>query len=271
MQALFLDGPVGPLFAIHHAACARRREPRGLVYLPPFAEEMNRSRRMAALQARRLAACGIDVLLLDPFGTGDSAGDFSDARWEIWREDVRAAMAWLVERCDGPVGLWGLRLGGLLAAEVAAEGFPRPTRLLLWQPVVSGDRFLTQFLRLRVAAAMGGGGSAEKAADLRARLQDGEVLEVAGYGLAPALAEAIACRHLGDTLGGLAGLRLDLLEISSREEPTLAPATQQLLETLSSHKPAPLARAVGGEPFWALQEITLTPALLDATEALFCS
>lgn len=270
MQALFLDGPAGPLFAIHHAASSRRGEPLGLVYLPPFAEEMNRSRRMAALQARRLAARGIDVLLLDLFGTGDSAGDFGDARWEIWREDAKAAMAWLGQHCGGRVGLWGLRLGGLLAAEIAAEAPQRPARLLLWQPVVSGDRFLTQFLRLRVAAAMGGGGSAEKVKDLRARLDDGEVMEVAGYGLAPALAEAIAHRRLGDTLGCLADLRLDLLEVGSKDGAALAPATQQLLETLGSRNPALLARAVVGEPFWALQEITLAPALFDATEALFC-
>lgn len=269
MQTLFLEGPAGPLFAVHHAACPRRGEARGLVYLPPFAEEMNRSRRMAALQARRLAARGIDVLLLDPFGTGDSAGDFSDARWEIWREDVKAAMTWLGGHCGGRVGLWGLRLGGLLAAEVAAEVIPRPTRLLLWQPVVSGDRFLTQFLRLRVAAGMSGGGTAEKVKDLRARLQRGEVLEVAGYGVAPALAEAISHRHLGDMLGSLAGLQLNLLEIDTKEEVALAPATRQLLETLGSRNPALLARAVTGEPFWALQEITVAPALLDATEALF--
>jgi hypothetical protein len=29
------------------------------------------------------------------------------------------------------------------------------------------------------------------------------------------------------------------------------------------------ARAVAGEPFWAIQEITLAPSLLDATDALF--
>src|SRR3546814_14337350 len=81
MEALFIDGPAWRLFAIHHAAAPHCRQGLGLVYLPPFAEEMNRSRRMAALQARALAALGIDVLLLDLFGTGDSAGDFRDARW----------------------------------------------------------------------------------------------------------------------------------------------------------------------------------------------
>src|SRR3546814_10965817 len=95
MEALFLDGPAGPLFAVHHAAAPASRQGLGLVYLPPFAEEMNRSRRMAALQARRLAALGLDVTLLDPFGTGAHACDFLDRRVEIWREHTRPAPALL--------------------------------------------------------------------------------------------------------------------------------------------------------------------------------
>jgi len=269
MQALYLDGPAGPLFSVYHPASIRRGERLGLVYLPPFAEEMNHSRRMATLQAHRLAALGIDVLVVDLFGTGDSAGDFGDARWETWREDAKAAVAWLGERCGGLVGLWGLRLGALLAAELAADAVRPPACLLLWQPIVSGDRFLTQFLRLRVAAGMGGSADKETAKELRARLAQGEALEIAGYELAPALAEAIASRHLASLLERLTCLRLDLLEVGAGEAPALAPATRQLLETLANRQLRLHAQAVSGDPFWALQEITLAPGLLDATATLF--
>jgi alpha/beta superfamily hydrolase len=40
---------------------------------------MNKARRMAALQARALAALGYGVLLLDLHGCGDSSGDFGDS------------------------------------------------------------------------------------------------------------------------------------------------------------------------------------------------
>ena len=77
-EPFFLDRASGSLFAIHHRAGAA---PCGTVlFIPPFAEEMNRARRMVALQARDLAAAGWDVLQLDLFGTGDSQGDFGDAR-----------------------------------------------------------------------------------------------------------------------------------------------------------------------------------------------
>lgn len=269
MKALFLDGTQGPLFAIHHAAAADRRQGLGLLYLPPFAEEMNRSRRMVALQARRLAALGVDVLLLDPFGTGDSAGDFGEARWEVWREDVKTALGWLAAQGSGELGLWGLRLGALLATEVAASA-PLPLkRLLLWQPVLSGSRHLTQFLRLRLAATMSEGAGRETTKELQARLAQGEPLEIAGYALAPEMAAALGAANLASHLRELDSLAVDTLEVSAGEEVNLAVATERLVATLAQEGRTLNAQAVPGEAFWSIQEITLAPALLDATDALF--
>ena len=73
-DAFFLDTADGPRFCLYHAPVGECRG--ALVYIHPFAEEMNRSRRMAALQARALTAQGFGVLLLDLHGCGDSGGDF---------------------------------------------------------------------------------------------------------------------------------------------------------------------------------------------------
>ena len=69
---VFIDSAAGRVFAIYHRPAEGGSNGPAMLYLPPFAEEMNRSRRMAALQARALAAAGYGVLLLDPYGTGDS-------------------------------------------------------------------------------------------------------------------------------------------------------------------------------------------------------
>lgn len=269
MQAFFLDAPSGPLFSLYHPAAAGRREALGLVHLPPFAEEMNRSRRMAALQARRLAALGVHVLLLDPFGTGDSAGNFADARWEIWREDARTAVDWLAARCNGKIGLWGLRLGALLAADIAAQGIAPVSRLVLWQPVLSGERFLTQFLRLRVATAMAEEGTRESTKDLRARLARGEPLEIGGYEVAPTLAEAIAGMTLASFLSRLQSTRLDWLEIGTATPAELPIGSRQVVVSLKDQGRDVSASIVEGPPFWSIQEFTLAPALLEATDGLF--
>jgi exosortase A-associated hydrolase 2 len=269
MEAFYLDGSRGQLFSIYHPA-ARPRHPRlGLVYVPPFAEEMNRTRRMAALQARRLAELGVDVLLLDPFGTGDSAGEFGEARWEGWCDDVRMAIAWLGARTDGQVGLWGVRLGALMAADIAAASPGRIACLVLWQPVLSGDRYLTQFLRLRVAATMDKGADRESTKNLKARLAQGVALEIAGYQLAPVLADSIAAAQLQSRVEQLSAEMVYWLEVASEEQPSLTSASQQVVDVLKGKGHPLLAKAVNGEPFWAVQEITLAPNLLQATDDLF--
>jgi exosortase A-associated hydrolase 2 len=196
--AFFLPADSGRRFCIYHPS-ARRDSAAGIVYVHPFFEEMNKSRRMAALQSRRLAAAGIAVLQVDLFGCGDSSGDFVDARWETWKEDVRIALAWLKARVAGQFGLWGLRLGATLAADLARDADLGLDHLVLWQPVASGELFLTQFLRLRLAAEMLAEGAAQSGVrELRLVLGRGEPLEIAGYDLHPRLAEAIDRQRLAD-------------------------------------------------------------------------
>lgn len=166
-----------------------------ILYLHPFAEEMNRSRLVAARAARSFAAEGYAVLQIDLYGCGDSAGDFGDASWVQWLNDAQAGLAYLEERFDAPSCIWGLRCGALLAGITAALR-PRSAApaLLLWQPVLSGKQHLQQFLRLSLAADMLDGKTQEgkESARLHDRLAAGESVEVAGYTLAPVLAQGLA-------------------------------------------------------------------------------
>ncbi|HUN50773.1 MAG TPA: hydrolase 2, exosortase A system-associated [Candidatus Sulfotelmatobacter sp.] len=263
VEPLFLDGPAGRLFAIYHAPPSNRPAVGAVVYLPPFAEEMNRARRMAALQARALAACGVGVLLLDLYGTGDSGGEFADTRWHFWLADVAAAADWLARRLPGPLGLWGLRLGGALAAAAVAAEPERFQRLLLWQPVVDGKAMMTQFLRLRVAAAMGGE-ARENTEQLRADLAAGRPLEVAGYMLAPELVAAIdGVRLDGLDLG--TDVAVDWLEVAAEAGRGLTPAARRVAEAWQQRGMAVAAASVAGQQFWSTQEITLAPDLLAET------
>ena len=158
-EPLFIDGAEGPLFVVYHrpADTGSSRCDSAVLYLPPFAEEMNRSRRMASLLARTLADEGFGVLILDPFGTGDSAGNFKDASWDTWCDDARAACLWLAGQGYQKISLVGLRLGACLALETACAEDLRDllAQIVLWQPVSNGETFLNQFLRIRVAAGLG--------------------------------------------------------------------------------------------------------------------
>jgi exosortase A-associated hydrolase 2 len=263
-SVFFLPAEPGQRFCIYHppadggAGC-------GIVYAHPFCEEMNKARRMAALQSRRLAAAGYAVLQIDLFGCGDSSGDFADARWEIWKEDLRTALGWLKSRVDRPLGLWGLRLGATLAADVARDPAMGIERLLLWQPVSNGEQFLTQFLRLRLAAEMLAEGTAQTGVrELRETLGRGAPLEIAGYDLSPELAAAIETLRLAELVPAVK--HVHCLEISAAEEPKLSPASQRAMEAWRSRGLDVRAAAVGGELFWSTIEVTECEALLGATE-----
>ena len=188
MQALHLQAPApwgGARFAVHHAPAGPARG--GILYLHPLAEEMNKARRMAARQAQRLAQAGWHVLILDRLGCGDSHGDTADMAWPAWKADVRLGLDWLRQQSAGPVWLWGLRAGCLLAAEIAAEGAAHAdgggpcAGLLLWQPQASGKLAAQQFLRLRVAADMLAGQARGATEAIRQSLKAGQAVAVAGY------------------------------------------------------------------------------------------
>lgn len=223
---------------------------------------------MVALTARALAAAGVGVVLLDPHGTGDSGGDFADARWPTWLADVQTAAAWAEAETGGPVGLWGLRLGALLAAQAVAAAPARFARLVLWAPVARGETFLTQFLRIRVAAAMGdgqaGGGESTKA--LRAAWDAGETVEVAGYEVAPALAAAMDAAALADAPPP-ATLPVDWFELVAEEGRDPAPGARKAAEAWTGAGARVAVDPVVGDPFWSLQEIALAPNLIAATVA----
>ncbi|MEW6513547.1 MAG: hydrolase 2, exosortase A system-associated [Pseudomonadota bacterium] len=234
-----------------------------LLYIHPFAEEMNKARRMAALQARLLSENGFAVLQIDLHGCGDSSGDFGDATWEIWLQDVHAAHDWLRQHCAAPLWLWGLRTGCLLAAE-AARRIDTPANFLFWQPVISGKQFLQQFLRLKVAGEMLSGESKGVMESLKAQLAAGQPVEIAGYALSAGLASGLESAELAPP--AQPG-RVHWLEVSARPEATLAPVSLKRIEQWQAAGFTAASAVLPAPSFWQTTEIEEAPALLDATLA----
>jgi exosortase A-associated hydrolase 2 len=136
--------------------------------------------------------------------------------------------------------------------------------VLLWQPVLKGEIWLSQFLRLRTAAAMFRGGEKETVKDLQGRLLAGEVAEVAGYRVGPALARGLLGCSLNDELA-MAGRSVAWLEVTSGEGRELPPASARTTDALTRGGVPVRAAVVGGEPFWSTQEIAVAPELIRAT------
>jgi exosortase A-associated hydrolase 2 len=262
----FLDGPVGKLFCLYFPRSAPGRARRSALVLPPFAEELNKSRRMVALAARALQRAGHDVLLIDLYGTGDSAGDFADGSLAVWRDDLACAVGWLASRGTTHLDVLAVRAGALLLPGISPPAGLANGRVALWQPVISGRTLVSQFLRLRVAAAIGDAGAARPVPDGRATLRDSGRLEVAGYDLTEQLASGLEA--IDDPLAdAIQWERLNWLEVVSEGATEPTPASRRALAALRERGATVDTAVVAGEPFWATPEIATVPALVDATVA----
>jgi exosortase A-associated hydrolase 2 len=250
---------------LHHRPDDTRPVRGCILHVHPFAEEMNKCRRMAALQARALAAAGWAVLQVDLYGCGDSAGDFGDATWDAWADDVAEAATWLHDQYAAPLWLWGVRAGALIAS-AALQRSARSCGLLLWNPVTSGRQVLQQFLRLKMAGALAEGRHKGIVETLRAQLSQGESIDIAGYRLHPGLAQGLEAATLAVPP---AGSRVEWFEVQASESPASSPVAARTAKEWAAAGVAVTLSAVQGPAFWQSAEIEEAPDLLSATlEAL---
>ena len=262
----FIEGAKGPIFVLVRRPVA---QPVGCVLVvPPFAEEMNKCRRMVTEVALALAERGIATVVPDLYGTGDSGGDFADADWSAWLGDIDRASGWAAESVSPVTGVLAIRLGCALSVQAALDGcLPSVSRSVFWQPVLDGRRHLTQFLRLRLAASLMADRK-ETMADLHQLLvREGE-LEVAGYRLSARLVrelEEIKCpEQLPLALG-----RVALLEVNRDDEPSYSKDTARFLGDLAEQTGRVEGQMHPGEPFWSSVEIVTNTSMIRATTGIF--
>ena len=276
-EIFFLPGQDGQRLCLYHPAVKTgAHASRGrVVYVHPLAEEMNKSRRMAARQSRSLASAGFDVLQIDLLGCGDSSGDFCDASWAAWLEDVVSACLWLRARTDADLGrakrpplwLWGLRAGCLLAAQAAIAIPDEPCSFLFWAPPSSGKTLLQQFLRLKAAADLTSGNSKIVMDALRNDLANDRAVEIAGYVLAPALAIGLEQSTLKPPRTGAGASRVEWFELSTRADAGLSPVATKIIADWAQAGYVTRSYLVPGPSFWQTSEIEDAPELVTATTA----
>lgn len=267
-DAFFLPAEGGDRFCLFHPPAPSVAPKEAFIYVHPFCEEMNCSRRMAALQSRAMAEQGYGVLQIDLYGCGDSSGDFADARWQIWKSDLALARQWLEARLSVPAGLWGLRLGALLALDYAVDATHPVSRLLLWHPVINGEAYMSQFWRLKLAARMlDCDASPSETNSIKDTLSEGRPIEVAGYSVAAEMVRAIEKLRLGGLV--LPGVRVDWFDLASRADSAPSPAIARAADAWKAAGADLRLHLLQVPPFWSSPETGVSEGLLDATTRLF--
>jgi uncharacterized protein len=145
MNAFFFGTGSRRLFGIY--APAQPTEParpvRAVLLCYPWGPEYQYAHRSMRHLAKLLSAAGMHALRFDYYGTGDSAGEASEAGLTDWIGDIETAIEELQDTTgETRVSLVGLRLGAMLAAQVAAQRPQQIERLVLWDPIIDGRAYL---------------------------------------------------------------------------------------------------------------------------------
>jgi exosortase A-associated hydrolase 2 len=246
----FLPGTAGNLFTMYYPPKESSSDAGNILYVHPFAGEMLASRNVIAAVSRQLVELGFGVLVVDLYGCGDSGGDFEDARWELWRDDLQVASRWLQERGGERLILWGLRLGALLAVDFAVYSQDTYERIVLWQPVLSGELMLNQFLHMNLSAEDGNASMQGRIGtrEQRKHLVAGESIEVAGYRLAAELVWAIDRLNLALPATPLSAPIHWTEFVLSKQ--SLDGASLRVIEGWKERGVSVSADTVAGSPFW---------------------
>ncbi|BBB63401.1 hypothetical protein UNDKW_5128 [Undibacterium sp. KW1] len=157
-QAFWFGDAATPMLGWYHPARIRdaggsRRC--GVVLCPPFGHEYMVSYLAYKHLATHLAKAGFDVCFFDYNNTGDAADVADDGgdRIELWQNNIRQAATQLRQMAGVEhIALFGLRLGGLLAATVTASIDAKA--LMLMAPVISGRAYAREMLVLRSMSSL---------------------------------------------------------------------------------------------------------------------
>jgi len=122
-----------------------------VVLCSPWGYEENCAFGALQMLARKLAESGFETLRFDYDGCGNSWGDpADDERVASWVASCGEAIDFMARRAGRAVRVVGIRLGAALAVLAAASH--DIDRAVLWDPVVSGKRYLRA---LRAMSMMG--------------------------------------------------------------------------------------------------------------------
>lgn len=257
----FIDSSGRRIFTLYFPAVSAGNA--SVLLIPPFADEMNKSRRMYSELARKLSQNNLNVLMFDFYGTGDSDGLLEETSWQLWLDDIKHCLSHLCDKVNGGVSLMAMRTGALLAAEYLNTSEAEINKLLLWQPVIDGKMFFNQFMRLRLASSMMSGDKGkETSKDLKALLDAGESLEIAGYMITPGLANSLEAASLKN-MAVKPDIDVAWFDVVADEQKDAPLINRKLVEQWQQAGMKVEHGKVAGMAFWSSTEIVEIPALLD--------
>jgi hypothetical protein len=227
--------PSRQLFGLFHAP--ERDGNLAVLICMPVGQEAIRAHRLFRVLSDRLARMGVAVLRFDYHGTGDSPGDDTDGELQGWRRDVCTAHEELRRRVGARRIRWlGARVGAAVAVLAAQSGHCDPARLILWDPIIDGTRYIEDLRACHVDALERSFCVPDRAWRRQlAKNSDAFTSELLGFGISPVLRQQLRALSLNT-------LHLTALHPATvLADPEDSVAQEWVRAELERHMPATLA------------------------------
>lgn len=248
-ELFFFENEGSQLFGfLHHPnpeVVEARKE--AVLFCHPFAEEKAVSHRILFDFANALCLQGYPVLRFDYRGCGDSEGDFNELTLKSQLSDIRRATDVLLEHTGvDRLCIFGLRLGGTFAALVA-EDEPRVHALMLWEPILKGQAYLDNFLRLQVMTDNKEHGKIGTRQELLDKMQASGFVDILGYEISARCFEELSEIDLLSRIGRFQG-RMQVSAINKRGRPRKE--FESLAQIYAAQGADGQSSTVQDTPFW---------------------
>ena len=148
INAEFIQGAQGQLFRLMRTPASVRGH---VFYLPPLFEQANQTRHMLTRSAINVYQHGLESIVIDYYGTGDSAGELNEVTLALWQQDIIAQLEEIKQRSTYPIILSVSLSAALLLSDAVLA---KIDGLILVQAEFNGKRFVQQFKRLALAGEL---------------------------------------------------------------------------------------------------------------------
>lgn len=229
-----------------------------LVFIAPLFEQANKTRHHITRSAINGYHQGLQTIVFDHYGTGDSSGELVEASLSLWQQDILLQLEDIKVNSAQAIYL-SLPLSAVLL--LSDEILSQVDGLILLQPDFNGKRFVQQFKRLALAAKL-------TQADKKklAEMNDQENLEISGYTIQTKLLEQLA----GQSLPQLADFNINCYWFEwQAQSDALSPGRQKQQQALANKNNKLLVQQVIELKFWLTTELKISPAFLAQEQLAF--
>lgn len=224
-----------------------------LLVISPLFEQANQIRHHLTKSSIHAYHRGLETIIFDHYGTGDSEGDLVEADLSLWQADIVKQIVEIRLISTQPIYLSAPLSAALLLSDKILK---QVDGLMLLQPEFNGKRFVQQFKRLAMLSDL----------SQQNNVNDERVTEIAGYCMNQQLLADLAEQHINK----LSPFKLTSYWFEWLASATaLSPVRAKQQHLFTSKNPITSVLTIDDTKFWQATELLVSSTYLTQEKLAF--